>query len=177
MKCSGYVPSKRCRCDPLCQCTTQSKGKRKAMEIYCCMLLGTRAFPRISDVRPDMRQRALFVTSRAACCWNWMLLARENVDSPLAGIVVATEHNARCASGCQPPSVDKGTGSRLNPVPAAWSMLAYLETLAVHAAFNRFSGSSTAFRILAWLRGWQIVTSKSSVPPLRPSARISGLSL
>ena len=28
--------------------------KRKAIEIYCCMLLGTRAFPKISDVRPDM---------------------------------------------------------------------------------------------------------------------------
>ena len=47
-------------------------------------VLGNRAFPQISDVRPDMRQRALFVTSRAACCWNRMLPARENVDSPFA---------------------------------------------------------------------------------------------
>ena len=61
-----------------------------------------------------------------------MLLARENVDSPLAAIVAATEHNARCASGYQPLSIDKGTGSRLDPVPAAWSMPAYLETLVVH---------------------------------------------
>ena len=57
-----------------------------------------------------------------------MLLARENVNSPLAAIVLATEHNAFCASGRQPASVDNGTGSRLNRVPAAWSMLAYLET-------------------------------------------------
>lgn len=34
--------------------------KRKAIEIYCGMLLGTRAFPQISHVRPDMRQRALY---------------------------------------------------------------------------------------------------------------------
>ena len=82
-----------------------------------------------------------------------MLLARENVDSPLAAMVVATEHNALLASGCQPPSVDNGTGSRLNRVPAACSMPGYLETLAVHAAFNRFNGFSDSSRILAWLRG------------------------
>ena len=41
-----------------------------------------------------------------------MLLARENVDSPLAAMVLATGHNALCASGCQPPSVDNGTGRR-----------------------------------------------------------------
>ena len=81
--------------------------KRKAVEIYCCMLLGTTAFPQISDVRSDMRQRELFVTSRAACRRNRILLVRENVDDPLAAIVVATEHKARRASGCQPPSVDK----------------------------------------------------------------------
>ena len=79
--------------------------KRKAIEIYCCMLLGTSAFPQISDVRPDMRRRALFVTSRAACRWNRMLVARENVDGPLVPIVVTTVHNSRCASGCQPPSI------------------------------------------------------------------------
>ena len=111
--------------------------KRKAIEIYCRMLLGNRAFPQISDVRSDMRQRALFATIIAACRGNRMLLARENVDSPLAAIAVATEHNARCASRCQPPGVDKGTSSRLNRVPAAWSIPAYLKTLAVHAAFNR----------------------------------------
>ena len=74
------------------------------------------------DIRPDMRQRALFVTSRAEWRWNKMLLARENVDSPLAAMVLATEHNALCASRCQPPSVDNGTGSRLKPVPAACSL-------------------------------------------------------
>ena len=40
----------------------------------------------------------------------------------------------------EPPSVDYGRGSRLNPVPAAFSMLEDLETLAVHAALNRFNG-------------------------------------
>ena len=96
--------------------------KKKAIEIYFCMLLGTRDFLQISDVRLDLRKRALFVTGRATCRWNRMLLARENVDSPLAAIVAATERNARCASGCQPPSVGKGTGSSLSPVPAAWGM-------------------------------------------------------
>ena len=150
---------------------------RRLLENYCVVLLTNRAPPQISDNRPDMRQRALFVTSRAAWRWNKMLLAREIVDSPLAAMVLVTEHNALCASGCQLPSVDNGTGSWLNRVPAAWSMLAYLESLAIHAAFNKFSGFSTTSQILAWLRGLQIVTSKSSVPPLLPSARISGLSL
>ena len=45
-----------------------------------------------------------------------MLLTRENVDSPLAAMVLAIEHNAFRASGCQPPSVDNGTGSRLSRV-------------------------------------------------------------
>ena len=47
---------------------------RKAIEIDCCMLLGTCAFPQISDGRPDMTQRALFVASKAACRWNSTLL-------------------------------------------------------------------------------------------------------
>ena len=98
---------------------------RKAIVNYCFVFLTNRASPQISDITPDMRQRALFVTSRAAWRWNKMPLARENVDSPLAAMMVATEHNALWASGCQPPSVDNGTSSRLNPVPAAWSMLAY----------------------------------------------------
>ena len=119
--------------------------------IVSCFLR-TETPPQISANRPDMRHRALFVTSRAAWRRNKMLLARENVDSPLAAMVLATEHNALWASGCQPPSVENGTGSRLNRVPTAWSMLAYLETLAVHAAVNKFSGFSTTSRILAWLR-------------------------
>ena len=95
---------------------------RSLLENYCFVLLTNRAPPQISDNRPDMRQRALFVTSGAAGRWNKMLLAREIVDSPLAAMVLATEHNALCASGCQPPSVDNGTGSRLNRVPSAWSV-------------------------------------------------------
>ena len=150
---------------------------RRLLENYCFVLLTNGAPPQISHNRPDMKHRALFVTSRAAWRWNKMLLAGEIVDSPLAAMVLATEHNALCASGCQPPSVDNGTDSRLNPVPADWRILLYLETLAVHVAFNRFRGFSTTSWILAWLSGWQIVTSKSSVPPLLRSARISGLSL
>ena len=45
-----------------------------------------KAPPQISDNRPDMRHRVLFVTSRAAWRWNKMLLARENVDSSLAAV-------------------------------------------------------------------------------------------
>ena len=58
------------------------------------------------DSRPDMRQRALFVTSNAACRWNKMLLAELKVVIPRAAIVVATEHRARWASGCHPQSVE-----------------------------------------------------------------------
>ena len=104
------------------------------MEKYCCILLATSASPQISDVQPDMRKRVLFVTSRAPSRWSRMLLAQENIGGLRAAIVVPTEHKSRCASGCQPPSVDKGTDSRLNLVPAAWRMPVYLENLAVHAA-------------------------------------------
>ena len=64
------------------------------------------AHPQISHVMPDMRESAMLVTSRAVCRRNRMPLGQENVDSPLAAIVVATEHKARYASGSQPPTVD-----------------------------------------------------------------------
>ena len=67
---------------------------RRLLENYCFVPLANKAPPQISDNRPDMRHRALFVTSRAAWRWNKMLLARENVDRPLAAMVLATEHNA-----------------------------------------------------------------------------------
>ena len=129
------------------------------------------------DTRPDMRQRALFVTSNAACRWNKMLLAELKVDIPRAAIVVATEHRARWASGCHPPSVEIGTGNSCTLLPASWTIAAYLETFPAQAAFKIFKGFCTASRIRAWLSGWQIVTSNRSVPPVLPSARISGLSL
>ena len=49
----------------------------RLFENYCFVLLTNRAPPQISDNRPDMRRRALFVTSRAAWRWNKMLLARD----------------------------------------------------------------------------------------------------
>ena len=61
-----------------------------------------------------------------------MLLARENVDSPLAAMVLATEHNALCASGCQPPSVDNGTGRRLNRVPAGSNLHILIVRILTH---------------------------------------------
>ena len=68
---------------------------RELLENYCfAAVLTNRVLPQISDDRPGMRHRALFVASRAAWRWNKMLLARENVDSPLVAMVVATEHNA-----------------------------------------------------------------------------------
>ena len=73
------------------------------------------------DTRPDMRQRALFVTSIAACRWNKMLLAELKVDIPRAAVVVATEHRARGASGCHPPSVAIGTGNSCTLLPASWT--------------------------------------------------------
>ena len=61
---------------------------RKAIGNYCFVFLTNRASPQISDVRPYMRQRALCVISRAAWRWNKMLIARENVDSPLAEMAI-----------------------------------------------------------------------------------------
>ena len=68
------------------------------------------------DTRPDMRQRALFVTSNAACRWNKMLLAELKVGIPRAAIVVATENRARCASGCHPPSNGEVEGKNMGDV-------------------------------------------------------------
>ena len=53
---------------------------RRLLENYCFVLLTNRAPPQISGNRPDRRQRALFVTSRAAKRWNKMLLARTSED-------------------------------------------------------------------------------------------------
>lgn len=74
-----------------------SMKRRKAIETYRCMLPTTRASRQISDVRSGMRQRALFVQVEPALHWNEMLLARENVDSLLAAMVVATEHTGSTA--------------------------------------------------------------------------------
>ena len=57
-----------------------SEGKSfitRLFENYCFVLLTNRAPPQISGNRPDMRQRALFLTSRAAWRWNKMLLAKK----------------------------------------------------------------------------------------------------
>ena len=70
------------------------------LENYCFVLLTNRAPPHISDNRPDMRHRALFVTSRAAWRWNKMLLARENVDSQRHAALLVTSHGACLPSGC-----------------------------------------------------------------------------
>ena len=63
---------------------------RRLLENYCLVLLTDRASPQISDNRPDVRHRELFVKCRAAWHWNKMLLAQENVDSSRAAMVVAT---------------------------------------------------------------------------------------
>ena len=49
------------------------------------------------DTRPDMRQRALLVTSNAACRWNKMLLEGLKVDIPRAALLLplSTEHDER----------------------------------------------------------------------------------
>ena len=67
---------------------------RRLLKNYYFVLLTNRAPPQISENRPEMRHRALSVTSRAAWRWNKMLIARKNVDRPLAAMIVVTEHNA-----------------------------------------------------------------------------------
>ena len=129
------------------------------------------------DPSPGMRQRVLFVTSNAACHWKKMLLAELSVDIPRVAIAIATKHSARWVSGCHPPSVESGTGNSCTLLPASWTIPAYLETFPAQAAFKIFRRFCIASRIRAWLSGWQILTSNRSVPPVLPSARISGLSL
>ena len=56
--------------DVPCKCVVTVADARwldfkRLLENYCFVLLTNRAPPQISDNRPDMRHRALFVTSRA----------------------------------------------------------------------------------------------------------------
>ena len=44
---------------------------------------------------PDIKQRALYVTSSAAWPWSIMLLAELKEEKALAAVVVATEEGAR----------------------------------------------------------------------------------
>ena len=74
--------------------------------------------PHMLDTRPDMRHRALFVTSNVACRRNKKLFAELNVDIPRAAIPIATDYRARWASGCHPPSVESGTGNNCTLLPA-----------------------------------------------------------
>ena len=82
-----------------------------------------------------------------------MLLAELKVDNPRAAIAVATEHRARRASGCPPPSGEIGTGNSCTLLPASWTIAAYLETFPAQAAFKILKGFCTASRIRAWLSG------------------------
>ena len=62
------------------------------------------------DRSPDIKQRAMFVTSSAKWRWNKVILAELKEENPLAAIVVATEQSARWEPVCHPPDVDGGTG-------------------------------------------------------------------
>ena len=129
------------------------------------------------DSRPDMRQRALFVTSNAACRRNKMHLAELSVDIPRTTMAAATEHRVRWASRCHPPNVESGTGKYCTLLLASWTSLAYLVTYAAQLAIKMFKVFCTASRIRAWLSRWKIAMSNMSVPPVLPRARLSGLSL
>lgn len=106
-----------------------------------------------------------------------MRLAELKDENTLASIVVAAEQRTRWESGRHPPTVDDGTDSKCMFVQPACIIVAYHDTLAVQAAFNIANGLSRASRTRAWLRGWQLVTSKRSIPTVLPIARTSGLSL
>ena len=61
----------------------------RLLENYCFVLPTNRAPPQVSDNRLDMRQRALFVTSRAAWHWKKMLLAHDVMMQLCFGAVLA----------------------------------------------------------------------------------------
>ena len=75
-----------------------------------------------------------------------MLLAEMNVDIPRAAIAGATEHRARWASGCHPPSVESRNGSIFTLLLASWTIAAYLENFPALAAFKKFNGFCKASR-------------------------------
>ena len=105
------------------------------------------------------------------------------MDIVRAAVAVVTEHRARWASGCLPPSVASGRGNNCTLLPASWTILAHLETFPAQAAFTMFKGflhgvtnSCLAERMVNSNSVWLAVLNRS-VPLLLPSARISGLSL
>ena len=72
-------------------------GPFRLLENYCFVLLTNRVPPQISDNRPDMRNRALFVTSRAAWRWNVLeiLLKQEILYIPVPLQLLNYEHLPR----------------------------------------------------------------------------------
>ena len=73
---------------------------RRLLENYCFVLLTNRAPPQISDDRPDMRQRALFVTSRAVWRWNKMPEDSRQLDT---GTLAITQSNIGIETAALPP--------------------------------------------------------------------------
>ena len=113
------------------------------------------------DTRPDMRQRASFVTSNAACRWNKMLLAELKVDIPRAAIVIVTDRRPQSPSArTEVENLRLSTGHDERPdaihqvwrsgrvitrsphlvdcynsctlFPASWTIAAYLENFPAH---------------------------------------------
>ena len=103
--------------------------------------------------KPDITQRALFVSTNAAWHSNNILLAELKEETPLSAIVVATKQRARWEPGCHPPYVDSGTKNKFMFVPPACIILAYREIFAVQTALNIPNGLSSSSRTRSWLRG------------------------
>ena len=126
-----------------------------------------------------------------------MLPARENVDSPLAAVVlsnkawptysrefkvlgailIAIDLIARCESGYQSPGVDWCMGNSFTNAIDSCRNLPNLFIFLSHAVWTRFIALSTPSRTRGRERGWQNLISNMSEPLWLPNALISGRSL
>ena len=129
---------------------------------------------------PNIKQRALFVTSSPALRWNRMSLAELKEEKPPAAIVLATKQSGRFESATHPLYYSDCR-------QCDWYQTHLCSACLHHSGVSRDFGCPSrrqrTQRVVkcvadpAWVRGWQIATSKGSVPPGLPSARISSLSL
>ena len=108
-------------------------------------------------------------------CWRSGVL--ENRFISLSDIVQTRVGLRLKAGGRQAGKVGGGEAGSfaIQFVPPACTILAYCKTLAIQAAFTIPEGVSSASRIRAWLRAWQVVKSQRSVQTVLQCARISGL--
>ena len=152
-----------------------SKSMTEDRDQSCSSYLENCVAPEMSGNSPGMRQTAKSRVTQNVVGTKCFPRG-EIVDIQLDAILMATEQRAPWESRYLPPNVDCGSGNSCSLFLTSWTIpqKAFLETMQACTAFKIFEGFSTASRVHAWLRRWQIVTSDRPIPLLLPRARTPG---